>query len=71
MNSSSEKELWTSWIAFIEKYRVINSNEMKYLINIYIIDFRDRFIKIFINQILHFNIIITSREENTFAILKR
>jgi hypothetical protein len=71
MYSSSEEEFWTSWIVFIEKHRVINSHEMKYLINIYIIDFRDRFIKIFINQMLHFDIIITSREKDAHAILKR
>ncbi len=44
---------------------------MKYLINIYIIDFRDRFIKTFINQMLHFDIIITSREKDAHEILKR
>jgi hypothetical protein len=71
MYSFLKEEFWTSWIVFIEKHRVINSNEMKYLINIYIIDFRDRFIKIFINQMLHFDIIITSREKNAHAILKR
>jgi hypothetical protein len=44
---------------------------MKYLINIYIVDFRERFVKTFISQILHFDIINISRDEDDHAILKR
>jgi hypothetical protein len=44
---------------------------MKYLINTYIIDFRHHFVKAYINQVLHFNTIITSRDEGGHAVLKR
>ncbi len=49
MYSSSEEAFWSSWIDFIQKRRFINFDEMKYLINTYILDFRQRFIKTFIN----------------------
>jgi hypothetical protein len=71
MYTSLEEEFWISWTAFIEKHRSINVDEMKYLIKTYIVDFRDRFVKIFINQVLHFDIIITSREEDAHSVLKR
>jgi hypothetical protein len=44
---------------------------MKYLINIYIIDFRKRFVKIFIIKMFYFDIINISREEDVYALLKR
>ncbi len=44
---------------------------MKYLIKTYIVDFQNRFVKIFINQVLHFDIIITFREEDEHSMLKR
>ncbi len=34
-------------------------------------NYRRRFIKCYINQMLHFNITITSRDKNVYAILKR
>ncbi len=71
MYSSSKVEFWTLWNAFIQKHRVINSIEMKYLINIYIIDFRKRFVKIFIIKMFYFDIINISREEDVYALLKR
>ena len=66
---SSKKEFWTLWTSFIRKY---NENEsMNYLVNIYIIDFRHHFVKAYINQMLHFDIISTSRDEERHSILKR
>jgi hypothetical protein len=44
---------------------------MKYLINTYIINFRHHFVKTYINQVLYFNIIITSRNEDKHVVLKR
>ncbi len=44
---------------------------MKYLVITYIIEFRERFVKIFINQMLQFDTISISRDEDAHAILKR
>ncbi len=44
---------------------------MKYLYDIYIRNYRHRFVKCYINQILHFDIIVTSRDEKAHAMLKR
>ena len=46
-------------------------NLVKYLKKIYIRFYRRRFLKCYINQVLHFEIIITFREKNSHAILKR
>ncbi len=44
---------------------------MNYLVNTYIIDFRERFVKTFIHQRLYFDTISISRDEDVHAILKR
>jgi hypothetical protein len=41
------------------------------LYDIYIMSYRRRFIKCYITQMLHFDITITSRDEDFHAILKR
>jgi hypothetical protein len=41
------------------------------LYDIYIMNYRRRFIKCYINQMLHFDITMTSRDEDSHAILKR
>ncbi len=44
---------------------------MKYLRFIYIVEFRSRFVICYINKILHFKIIIISRDENAHVVLKK
>ena len=44
---------------------------VKYLIIIYVNDFRQNFVKCYINQMLHFETIIIFRNKNNHAVLKR
>ena len=44
---------------------------MKYLISIYIANYRRHFVKCYTNKVLHFETIIISRSEGDHAVLKR
>ena len=51
---------------------IYNSSEcVKYLIIIYVNDYRHHFIKCYINKVLHFETTTTSRNESGHAVLKR
>jgi hypothetical protein len=71
MYVSFERKYRDLWDKFVNRYNLSHSDCINYLYDIYIISYRRRFIKCYINQMLHFNITITSRDENIHAILKR
>ncbi len=52
-------------------YNLSHDECIDYLYEIYIRDYRRRFIKCYTNQILHFDITMTSRGESAHALLKR
>jgi hypothetical protein len=54
-----------------DKYNLSHEDCMIYLYEIYIRDFRRRFVRCYINKILHFETTMTSRSENEHAMLKR
>jgi hypothetical protein len=62
-----ERDLWNK---FMNRYNLFHFDYINYLYDIYIMNYRRRFIKCYINQMLHFNITITSRDENVHAVLK-
>ncbi len=55
----------------MNRYNFFHSDCINYLYDIYIMSYRRRFIKCYTNQMLHFDITITSRDEDVHAILKR
>ncbi len=71
MYASSEREYRDLWDKFVNRYNLSHSDCINYLYDIYILSYRRRFIKCYINQMLHFDITITSRDEDAHAILKR
>jgi hypothetical protein len=71
MYAESEQEYLRSWNEFFERYNSLHDECVKYLYDIYIRDFRCRFVKCYINQMLHFDITVTSRDERAHAVLKR
>jgi hypothetical protein len=71
MYASSEAEYNTAWNFINEKYNLFHSDCIEYLYNIYILHYRRRFVKCFIDKIMHFDIIVTSREKDAHAMLKR
>jgi hypothetical protein len=71
MYAESEQEYLRSWNEFFERYNSSHDECVKYLYDIYIRDFRRRFVKCYINQMLHFDITVTSRDERAHAVLKR
>jgi radical SAM superfamily enzyme with C-terminal helix-hairpin-helix motif len=71
MYASSERKYRKIWDRFFSKYNLSHENYIEYLIKIYIEHYRRRFIKCYIDQVLHFETTITSRNENKYAQLKR
>jgi hypothetical protein len=71
MYASSEREYRDLWDKFVNRYNLSHFDCINYLYNTYILSYRRRFIKCYINQMLHFDITITSRDEDAHAILKR
>ncbi len=71
MYAESEQEYLRSWDEFFERYNSSHGECVKYLYDTYIRDFRRRFVKCYINQMLHFDITVTSRDERAHAVLKR
>ncbi len=66
-----EHEYRDLWNKFVKRYNLSHSDCINYLYDTYIMSYRRRFIKCYINQMLHFDITITSRDEDAHAILKR
>jgi hypothetical protein len=54
-----------------ETYNTNHSECMQYLYEIYIQFFKRKFVRCFINQVLNFNTIVTFREKEAHAVLKR
>ncbi len=71
MYASSEHEYRDLWDKFVNRYNLSHSDCINYLYDTYIMSYRRRFIKCYTNQMLHFDITITSRDEDAHAILKR
>jgi hypothetical protein len=71
MYSSSEKKYSKTWRKFCQTYNSFHSNRVEYLKFIYINEFNHRFVKCFINWVLHFNTTTSSRDESEHAMLKR
>ncbi len=71
MYANSEVEYNTAWNFLNEKYNSSHSECIEYLWEIYILHYRRRFVKCFIDKIMHFDIIVTSKEENAHTMLKR
>jgi hypothetical protein len=59
------------WNKFVNCYNLSHDECIDYLYETYIRDYRRRFIKCYTNQILHFDITMTSRDESAHALLKR
>jgi hypothetical protein len=59
------------WDKFVNCYNLFHNECIDYLYEIYIKNYRRRFIKCYINQILYFDITMTSRDESAHAFLKR
>jgi hypothetical protein len=59
------------WNKFVNCYNLSHDECIDYLYEIYIRNYRRRFIKCYINQILHFDITMTSRDEDAHALSKR
>jgi hypothetical protein len=68
--AASKEEFEDDWKIFSQKY-VSHEHCIKYLIFIYIAKFRRHFVKCYINKVLHFEIIIISRDEDDHVVLKR
>ncbi len=66
-----KREYRDLWNKFVNRYNLSYFDCINYLYNIYIMSYRRRFINCYIKQMLHFNITITSRDENFHAISKR
>ncbi len=71
MYALTQQKYIDAWNLIDEKYNLSHSECIEYLLNIYIIHYRRKFVKCFINQILHFDIIVTSQNEKEHAVLKR
>jgi hypothetical protein len=71
MYVSTQQKYLDAWNFISDKYNLSHSECIEYLLNTYITHYRRRFVRFFINQILHFDTIVTSKEEKTHAILKR
>ncbi len=55
----------------MNRYNLSHSDCINYLYDTYIMSYCRRFIKCYINQVLHFDITMTSRDEDSHAILKQ
>ncbi len=67
----SKDEFWENWRIFFDKYHSSHEECVKYLLFTYIINYRQRFVKCYINKMLHFDITMSSRDEKEHVILKR
>jgi hypothetical protein len=71
MYAKSEREYLQLWDEFFDRYNASHDECVRCLYNIYIRNYRRRFVKCHINQILHFDITVTSRHEKAHAMLKK
>ncbi len=71
MYVSTKSEFREIWNAFSNKYNLSHEDCVKYLIDTYIRDHRRRFVKTYINQVLHFETTMSSRSEIEHSQLKR
>jgi hypothetical protein len=71
MYATFERKYHQLWNEFSDRYNFTHDECVKYLYDIYIKNYRRRFIKCYINQVLHFNTIVTSRDENEHVVFKR
>jgi hypothetical protein len=71
MYAEFKREYLQLWNEFFDRYNVSHDEYVKYLYNIYIRNYRHRFVKCYINQILHFDIIVTSRDEKAHVMFKK
>ena len=69
----SKKKFWKNWKQFSQQYQinVFHADYVKYLLFIYIINYRQRFVRCYINKVLHFGTTTTSRSESEHAVVKR
>ncbi len=63
MYAAFEQEYNQLWNQFVERYNLTQEKCIDYLYDTYIKDYRQRFIKCYINKVLHFDITMTSRDE--------
>ena len=71
MYSSIPSEYENLWKNFQNKYHLKHLNSVKYLKKTYIRFYRRRFLKCYINQVLHFETITIFRGKGSHAVLKR
>jgi histone-lysine N-methyltransferase SETD2 len=67
----SKSEYQNIWNRFSNKYNFSHSDCIEYLIETYIAHYHRRFVKCYIDQILHFETTMTSRNKDEHAALKR
>jgi hypothetical protein len=67
----TKKEFWKNWRIFINKYHSSHEECVKYLLFTYITNYRQRFVRCYINKMLHFEITMSSRDEKKHSMLKR
>jgi hypothetical protein len=71
MYAESEREYLQLWNEFSDRYNASHDECVKYLYDTYLRNYRRRFVKCYTNQVLHFDITVTSRDEKAHAVLKR
>ncbi len=67
----SDQEYKHLWNQFIDRYNLSHNECINYLYDIYIKDYRRRFVKCYTNQMLHCDTTVTSRDESEHVVLKR
>jgi hypothetical protein len=70
MYASSNAKYWTTKARFSNKYNHSHDDCIEYLFETYIEHHRRRFIKCYIDEVLHFEITMTFKSENDHAQLK-
>jgi hypothetical protein len=71
MYASFEREFREMWSRFSNKYNLSHEDCIEYLTETYIEHYRRRFVKCYIDEILHFETTMIFRSENEHAQLKR
>ncbi len=71
MYAFSEQKYRELWNKFVDRYNLIQDECIDYLYEIYIRNYRRRYVKCYTNQVLHFDTTMTSRDKNEHAVLKR
>jgi hypothetical protein len=71
MYVSFDQEYKQLWNKFVDRYNLTSDKCIDYLYDIYIKNYRRRFVKCYTNQMLHFDTIVTSWDENKHVVFKR